>query len=289
MSEFLVAILPYHEIDPVAFSLGPLLIRWYSLSYIAGLVLGWLYARWLAGLPPQQMTKAQIDDFLVWATLGVVLGGRLGYVLFYNFGTYLTDPLAVLKVWEGGMSFHGGLIGVLLATLFFTRKHGLPFLALADILACVTPIGLFFGRLANFVNGELFGRPSDVPWAMVFPAGGPEARHPSQLYEAGLEGLVLFVLLYIFVRSGGLGTLGRLGGLFLLGYGLSRFIVEFFREPDAHIGFLFGVSTMGQLLSIPMILFGLYLMVRPSRDSAEDRTQIGHGGKRSGKKSRRRS
>jgi phosphatidylglycerol:prolipoprotein diacylglycerol transferase len=277
MTEFLVAILPYHEIDPVAFSLGPLLIRWYSLSYIAGLVLGWLYARWLAGLPPQRMTKAQIDDFLVWATLGVVLGGRLGYVLFYNFGTYLTDPLAVLKVWEGGMSFHGGLVGVLLATLLFTRKHGLPFLALADILACVTPIGLFFGRLANFVNGELFGRPSDVAWAMVFPAGGPEARHPSQLYEAGLEGL----------RRGALRALGRLGGLFLLGYGLSRFIVEFFREPDAHIGFLFGITTMGQLLSIPMILFGIYLMVRPSQEKAEDRAQIGHAKKHPGKKSRR--
>lgn len=285
MSEILVAVLPYHEIDPVAFSLGPLAIRWYSLSYIVGLILGWLYARWLADLPPQRMTRTQIDDFLVWATLGVVLGGRLGYVLFYNFGTYMSDPLTVLKVWEGGMSFHGGLIGVLLATLFFTRKHGLPFLALADILACVTPIGLFFGRLANFVNGELFGRPSDVAWAMVFPAGGPEARHPSQLYEAGLEGLVLFILLYVFVRRGALEALGRLGGIFLFGYGLSRFVVEFFREPDAHIGFLFGASTMGQLLSVPMILFGLSLIVR----SAKNPKQASHARKHPGKRSQGRS
>lgn len=280
MSEVLFATLPYHDIDPVAISLGPLAIRWYSLSYIAGLVLGWLYARWLVRLPPQRMTLAQIDDFLVWATLGVVLGGRLGYVLFYNFETYLATPLAILRVWEGGMSFHGGLIGVILAAYLFTRKHGLPFLLLADILACVTPIGLFFGRLANFVNGELYGRPSDASWAMVFPTGGPEARHPSQLYEAGLEGLLLFFVLFAFARARALQRLGWIGGLFLLGYGLSRFVVEFFREPDAHIGFLFGAATMGQLLSLPMIVVGVILMVRAKPERRPDTA----GGKANGKK-----
>ncbi len=247
----------FPALDSVAVRIGPLAIRWYALSYIAGLVIGWLYCRWLTRRPPQTLTTVQIDDFLLWATLGVVLGGRLGYIIFYNPIYFLQHPLQMLTVWHGGMSFHGGLIGVILAMILFTRNRGLPFFALADIVACATPIGLFLGRLANFVNGELFGRPTDLPWGMVFPNGGPLPRHPSQLYEAFLEGIVLFAVLFALARfTAAKARLGVLSGAFLVGYGVCRIIAELFREPDPQLGFLFGGATMGQLLSVPMLILG---------------------------------
>jgi phosphatidylglycerol:prolipoprotein diacylglycerol transferase len=252
-------------IDPVAISLGPLVIRWYALAYIAGLLLGWRYCRYLAsrGGP---VTPDAFDDFLTWATLAVVVGGRLGYVLFYKPDHFLFHPLEIFEVWQGGMSYHGGMIGVLLAIYFYARHHKIPALALGDLVAAATPIGLFFGRLANFINGELYGRPSDVPWAMAFPAGGPEPRHPSQLYEAALEGLVLFVLLAWLAQKPELRARhGLIGGVFLAGYGVARIIGEIFREPDTFIGFLPFGTTWGQWLSLPMVVAGVVLVLRAKR------------------------
>ncbi len=260
--------LKYPEIDPVALAVGPLQIRWYALAYLAGFLLGWVYALRLAGLKNREdnvpLGKNDIDDFLSWAVLGVILGGRIGYILFYQLGSYWENPAEILRVWHGGMSFHGGAAGVILAMLLFAWKRRLPVLDLADIVCCCVPIGLFFGRIANFINGELFGRPGSVPWTFVFPQGGPEPRHPSQLYEAGLEGLILGLLLFglahvKFFRE----KPGVLSGVFLTGYAVSRIIVEFFREPDPQLGFILGVATMGQLLCAPMILGGLYLLARP--------------------------
>jgi len=258
--------LTFPSIDPVAIEIGPFAIRWYALAYIAGILFGWRYVIHLTRRPPQVMDRAAIDDFVVWATLGIILGGRLGYVLFYKPGYYIANPLEVLFLWRGGMSFHGGLVGVILAIWLFARRHRIPFLTVGDVVAAATPIGLFFGRLANFINGELFGRPSDVPWAMVFPHGGPEPRHPSQLYEAALEGLVLFaVLAWLAHRTEMRRHPGALGGAFLAGYALARIISECFREPDAHLGFILGGVTMGQILSLPMLLIGAYLIVRSRR------------------------
>lgn len=258
--------LTFPSIDPVLVSIGPFAIRWYALAYIVGLLLGWRYCLHLCGLPPRLVTRNQLDDFLLWATLGVILGGRLGYVLFYQLDEYLKEPLQIVYVWRGGMSFHGGLVGVILAMLLFARRRGIPFFALADIIACATPIGLLLGRIANFVNGELYGRASDAPWAMVFPDpnSGGVPRHPSQLYEAALEGLLLFLVLYLLARfTRSLEHVGRLSGIFLIGYGLSRIVVEFFREPDAQLGYLLGgTTTMGQILSVPMIAYGLFLVLR---------------------------
>jgi phosphatidylglycerol---prolipoprotein diacylglyceryl transferase len=255
--------IPYPIIDPVIVSFGPFAIRWYALAYIAGLVIGWRYCLALAQRPPQVARPQDIDDFLVWATLGVVLGGRIGYVLFYNFDRYLADPIEALKLWHGGMSFHGGMLGVCLAIVLFCRQRKIPLLAFGDIIACAVPIGLFFGRIANFINAELWGRPTDVPWAMVFPTD-PEhlPRHPSQLYEAALEGVVLFLVLWLLQRAGARQRPGLLGGAFLAGYGLSRITVEFFRQPDPQLGYLFFGITMGQLLSLPLVLVGLWLMLR---------------------------
>ncbi len=256
-------VIPYPAIDPVLFELGPIVVRWYALAYIAGLLLGMFQMRALAKRPPERIGERDVDDFLIWATLGVVLGGRLGYVLFYRPEYYFAEPLAILQVWQGGMSFHGGLLGVVAATVLFARRRGIPILVYGDLLACVAPIGLFFGRLANFINGELFGRASDVPWAMVFPRGGPLARHPSQLYEAALEGLVLFIVLALLHRSEPIRRrTGFLTGVFLAGYGLARAFSELFREPDSYLGFLAGGLTMGQLLSFPLIAVGLYLIHR---------------------------
>ena len=255
--------IPFPAIDPVLIEIGPLAVRWYALAYIAGILLGWLYAGRLVADArlwdgPAPLTRTDLDDFVLWATLGVVAGGRLGYVLFYNLDAYLDDPLEALKIWHGGMSFHGGLIGVALAIFLFARLRGLPVLALADVAAAATPIGLFFGRVANFINGELFGRITTVPWGMVFPNGGPEPRHPSQLYEAGLEGIALFALLWIAVhRHGTLRRPGLTFGLFLIGYAVARILSEQFRMPDPQLGFLFGGTTMGALLSVPMLLLGL--------------------------------
>jgi phosphatidylglycerol:prolipoprotein diacylglycerol transferase len=255
--------IPFPDIDPVAIQVGPLAIRWYALAYIAGIVLGWRYAHALAERPPRIVSRTQIDDFVVWATLGIVIGGRLGYVLFYKPLHFLQNPEEIVMVWRGGMSFHGGLIGVILAMFLFARRYGLPFFALTDIVATATPIGLFFGRIANFINGELWGRPTDVPWAVVFPGGGPLPRHPSQLYEAALEGAVLFLVLFALARfTNAQRRLGVLSGAFLIGYALSRIVVELFRAPDAHIGYLVGGTTMGQWLSVPMLILGLFLVLR---------------------------
>jgi phosphatidylglycerol:prolipoprotein diacylglycerol transferase len=259
----------FPAIDPVALQLGPLAIRWYALAYVAGLLIGWRYCLRLSAMSPYPFTRTQIDDFLFWAIIGVIVGGRLGYVLFYNADFYLEHPLEIFAVWRGGMSFHGGFIGMLVAITLFSHQQKMPFVALADVIAPAVPIGLFFGRIANFINGELFGRASDMPWAMVFPSGGPEPRHPSQLYEAGLEGIVLFLVLWFLVfRVRALNRPGYLTGAFLAGYGIARVIAEVFRQPDAQIGFLTGGITLGQVLSAPLIIAGLWLLARVLRPKA---------------------
>jgi phosphatidylglycerol:prolipoprotein diacylglycerol transferase len=259
-------VIAFPMIDPVAIEIGPIAIRWYALAYIAGIVLAWRLVRAHAAMPSPVATPTQVDDFVTWATLGVILGGRLGYVLFYRPGYYITAPHEALFVWQGGMAFHGGMLGVIVAALWFCRRQGLDPLAFGDRVAPAVPVGLFFGRIANFINGELWGRTSDVPWAMVFPTGGDVARHPSQLYQAALEGVALFVLLQVLLRKDALRTRrGFLTGAFLAGYGIARSLGELFREPDAHLGYLLGPITMGMLLSLPMIAAGLWLMARRSR------------------------
>jgi phosphatidylglycerol---prolipoprotein diacylglyceryl transferase len=253
--------IPFPAIDPVAVSLGPFAIRWYALAYIVALVLGWRYCLLLSGRPPALVRRADVDDFLVWATLGVVLGGRLGYVLFYKPGYYLQQPLEALYLWHGGMSFHGGAIGVTLAIYLYARIRGIPWLAFADIICEAIPIGLFFGRIANFINGELYGRVSDVPWAMVFPGAGPLPRHPSQLYEAACEGVLLSALLLVAERGGARRYPGMVSGMFLAGYAVARMSGELFREPDMHLGYLIFGTTMGQLLSLPLLIAGIALIV----------------------------
>jgi phosphatidylglycerol:prolipoprotein diacylglycerol transferase len=258
--------LAFPAIDPIAVQIGPLAIRWYALAYIAGILLGWRYAIHLIKRPPSFMKREQLDDFLVWTTLGIILGGRLGYVLFYKPGYYLYHPQEILYLWHGGMSFHGGMLGVVLAIVLFAWRRKVDILALGDVVCCATPIGLFFGRIANFINGELWGRVSDVAWAMTFPHAGPVPRHPSQLYEAALEGLVLFAVLSMLARRAEIRSqAGRLSGIFLVGYGVARIVAELFREPDAHLGYLLGGVTMGQLLSLPMIAAGLWLISLSAR------------------------
>ncbi|MFT0859473.1 prolipoprotein diacylglyceryl transferase [Ancylobacter sp. G4_0304] len=260
--------LPFPAIDPVLIELGPFAIRWYALAYVAGLLIGWWLAKKLCASPALWGGKAPIapeefDDAIVWVALGVILGGRIGYVLFYNLAYYIENPLQALTVWHGGMSFHGGFLGSILAMALFCRRRGLPLLSMLDIAAAVVPIGLFLGRLANFINGELWGRVTDVPWAFVFPHGGPLPRHPSQLYEAGLEGLLIFTVLMLVIRRGGLARPGLVAGLFVLMYGFARIIVEFVREPDPQLGYLAGgFVTMGMVLSLPMLAVGLTLILR---------------------------
>jgi len=254
--------LMFPPLDPVLVSIGPLTIRWYAVAYLAGFIFGWWQCMRLARQNPSGPSPKDYDDFLTWAVIGTVLGGRLGYILFYQPDHYLSRPLEALKVWEGGMSFHGGMMGVILAALWFVRKRKIPFFAFSDLLACVVPIGLFFGRLANFVNGELFGRVTDVPWGMIFPRGGDLPRHPSQFYEAGLEGFVLFVILFLLARIPAIRQrYGVLSGTFLALYGSFRFCAEFFREPDPQLGFLYAGATMGQILCLPMVLIGLSFVV----------------------------
>jgi len=259
----MLPVIAFPMIDPVLVEIGPFAIRWYALAYIAGILLGWRLARVLVQRPPAVATTEQVDDFVTWVTLGIILGGRLGYVLFYRPGYYVTAPWEALYVWQGGMSFHGGALGVIIAIFLFARRNGLDVLAFGDRVACVVPIGIFFGRCANFINGELWGRVTDVPWAMVFPTGGPEPRHPSQLYQAFLEGVCLFALLMLLARSERIRARpGILCGTFLAGYGVARIIGEVFRQPDAHLGFLLAGATMGQMLSVPMILVGGWLILR---------------------------
>ena len=248
-------------LDPIALDLGFFQLRWYSLAYLAGIIVGWWYLLKLIDRPGAPLARRHADDMVFYATLGILLGGRLGYVLFYRPEFYLENPAEIVQLWDGGMSFHGGVIGVSLGILWMARKHGLSWLRIHDYVACCVPFGLFFGRLANFVNGELWGRAADVPWAIIFPTGGEVARHPSQLYEALLEGPILFAILwFLFWKTDARYQPGKLVGTFILGYGLARFAVEFVRQPDAGLENLSWGLSMGQTLSTPMILGGLYLI-----------------------------
>ena len=255
----LPAAIPYPDIDPVLVSLGPIQLRWYGLMYLIGLTAAYFLIQHKVARKGLAIRKDQIYDMVVYAAFGVFLGGRIGYTFFYNFSYYSQNPLKLLAVWEGGMSFHGGLLGTIIALIWFSRRQGIPAYTIADLAACVTPIGLGFGRIGNFINGELFGRSTDVDWCMVFPAGGPVCRHPSQLYEATLEGVVLFTTLWWIDRHP--TPPGTVFWSFITGYGISRLIVELFREPDQHLGFILGPITMGQLLSLPMVLVGAVMLL----------------------------
>lgn len=253
--------LTFPNIDPVAIAIGPVQIRWYALAYLAGILLGWAYAIYMAkkdeaaGARPN---RADIDDFIPFLVLGIILGGRLGYVLFYQPAYYLSHPAEILQLWHGGMSFHGGASGVIIAAIAFAWARKIPVLRLGDLAAVCCTIGLFFGRVANFINGELYGRVTDVSWGMVFPGGGEEPRHPSQLYEAALEGVLLCIILSVLMHNKWVrARAGLTTGVFLIGYGASRMFVELFREPDAYLGFLAGGLTMGQILCLPMIVAGM--------------------------------
>jgi phosphatidylglycerol:prolipoprotein diacylglycerol transferase len=265
----MISVLVFPRIDPVAVALGPIAIRWYALAYIVSLILGWRLARYLVRRTPLVATAEQVDDFLTWATLGVVLGGRLGYVLFYQPALYFAHPAMILQVWNGGMSFHGGLLGVIIAIAAFCWKNQIPLLGFADRIAVCAPIGLGLGRVANFINGELWGRvvpgctPAHcwLPFAMIYPQAGLEPRYPSELIEAVLEGVILLTVMLVLVRSEGLrARLGFLCGVFLAGYAVCRIIAECFRQPDAFLGYIAGVLTMGQILSLPMLLIGIGLI-----------------------------
>ena len=268
----------FPAIDPVAISIGPFAIRWYALAYIGGIVLGWIYARVLIKSEklwggPAPIASVQLDDFILWVTLGIIIGGRTGYVLFYNPGFFIQNPVAIFKLWEGGMSFHGGFLGCVAAVMLFALKNDIPILSLGDITTAVAPMGIFFGRLANFIKGELWGREADasVPWRMIFPDDPLQLfRHPSQLYEAALEGVLLFAIMAIMVRMGALRRPGLILGSFIAIYALARITSEFFREPDPQLGFLWGGLTMGMLLSVPMIIAGAILIVMAWRRKAPD-------------------
>lgn len=248
----------FSQIDPVAFSLGPLSVRWYGLMYL----FGFAFAMWLAGrradAPNSGWTRNEVSDLLFYGFLGVILGGRIGYVLFYNFDLFLADPTYLFKIWTGGMSFHGGLIGVITAMIWFAHKTQRHFFTVADFVAPLIPFGLGVGRIGNFMNGELWGRVTDVPWAIIFPEAGPEPRHPSQLYQFALEGVVLFIILNLFWRKH--PPRGAISGMFLLFYGLFRFLVEFVRQPDSQLGLYFNEISMGQILSTPMIVAGALMV-----------------------------
>jgi phosphatidylglycerol---prolipoprotein diacylglyceryl transferase len=276
----LVIVLPVF--NSIAIAIGPIAIRWYALAYIGGIVLGWIYARSLVkndglwgGVAP--ITLPQLDDFILWVTLGIILGGRTGYVLFYNFPFFIEHPLEIVELWKGGMSFHGGFLGCVAAVILFCRAHDIPILSLGDITTAVGPIGLFLGRIANFINGELWGRQADptLPWAMVFPNDALQLpRHPSQLYEAGLEGIVLFTILAVMIRMGALKRPGLILGSFIMLYGMARIAGEHFREPDPQLGFLWGGLTMGMLLSVPMLVAGAILIVLAWRRKAPKPLQV---------------
>jgi phosphatidylglycerol---prolipoprotein diacylglyceryl transferase len=266
--------IPFPDFDPVALQLGPIAIRWYALAYIAGLFGGLLYAKRLAADEAlwggrQRPTGLDLDDLLLWATLGVIVGGRLAYVVFYQPGYYVAKPFEALAIWSGGMSFHGGLAGAAFAMFLFARSRKLPFLAVADVVATVAPLGLLLGRIANFINSELWGRVTTMPFGVIFPNGGPLPRHPSQLYEAATEGLLLLIILWLAARGGAYRRPGLVTGLFGAGYALARIGCEFFREPDPQLGFLIGgFATMGMLLSLPMLALGLWLVARARASAA---------------------
>jgi phosphatidylglycerol:prolipoprotein diacylglycerol transferase len=267
--------IPFPVIDPVLVEIGPVAIRWYALAYIFGLVGGWLVARDIARRdamwgPVPRPSPDSLDDLLVYVAFGVILGGRLGYVLFYNLDFFVDNPGQVIAVWQGGMSFHGGLAGAAFGIWLFARRNKVSALTVADICALVAPIGIFLGRIANFIKPELWGRTTDVAWGVIFPGAGPLPRHPSQLYEAVLEGAVLFVVLLMLARAGGLRSPGLVTGVFAVGYGLARIVCEFFREPDPQLGFLFGGATMGMVLSVPLIAGGLALIARARRRGAAE-------------------
>jgi phosphatidylglycerol:prolipoprotein diacylglycerol transferase len=271
----------FPAIDPVAISIGPLAIRWYALAYISGIVIGWIYARALIRSEklwggPAPVAPLQLDDFILWVTIGIIVGGRTGYVLFYNPAVFIQNPAAILKLWEGGMSFHGGFLGCVAAVMLFALKNKISILSLGDITTAVAPIGIFLGRLANFIKGELWGREADasVPWRMIFPDDALQLfRHPSQLYEAALEGILLFAVLAVMVRMGALKRPGLILGSFIAIYGLARITGEFFREPDPQLGFLWGGLTMGMLLSVPMVIVGGILIMMAWRRKAPEHVQ----------------
>jgi phosphatidylglycerol:prolipoprotein diacylglycerol transferase len=271
----------FPAIDPVAISIGPLAIRWYALAYICGIVIGWIYARALIRSEklwggPAPIAPLQLDDFILWVTIGIIVGGRTGYVLFYNPAVFIQHPAAILKLWEGGMSFHGGFLGCVAAVMLFALKNNISILSLGDITTAVAPIGILLGRLANFIKGELWGREADasVPWRMIFPDDPSHLfRHPSQLYEAALEGLLLFAILAVMVRMGALKRPGLILGSFIAIYGLARITGEFFREPDPQLGFLWGGLTMGMLLSVPMIIVGAILIMMAWRRETPEHIQ----------------
>jgi phosphatidylglycerol:prolipoprotein diacylglycerol transferase len=262
----------FPNINPVALSLGSLEIRWYGIAYVVGILLGWAYSKSLVRRFSSSIQPKDLDDFIVWATVGIVVGGRLGYALFYNPWEYLSHPLKLLYLWQPGMSFHGGFLGIIIVVIWFCHRRKLPLLIFSDIIASVSPIGLFFGRIANFINSELYGRVTDVSWAVIFPNGGPYPRHPSQLYEAILEGIGLFLLMawveYFTKRRQ--TNPGIMCAVFLLGYAIARMIVEVFRQPDSHIGYFMGGTTLGQLLSVPILIGGfifLYISTAHQRHS----------------------
>jgi phosphatidylglycerol---prolipoprotein diacylglyceryl transferase len=265
----------FPAIDPVALQIGPFAIRWYALAYIAGLFGGLWYAKSLAAKDAhwgaiRRATANDLDDLLLWATLGVILGGRLAYAIFYQPGYFMEKPAEILSIWSGGMSFHGGLAGATLAIYIIAKRKGLPILSMFDLIATVAPLGLMLGRVANFINAELWGRTTDVSWGVIFPYAGPIARHPSQLYEAATEGLLLLILLAVYVRRSGYHRPGFVTGIFAAGYALSRIFCEFFREPDPQLGFLLGGwATMGMLLSLPMLAIGIWLMIKAKKPLAE--------------------
>lgn len=250
-----------HNLSPTAFSVGQISVNWYGLMYLIGFALGWMLGRWRASRPDSGWTKVDVDDLLTTVMLGVIIGGRLGYVLFYDLAAYLADPLEIFKIWHGGMSFHGGLLGALAAFWYFAHTRKRSFWQVSDFVAPLVPEAIMWGRIGNFINGELWGKPSDLPWAMIFPGGGEIGRHPTQLYEALFEGLLLFIAIWIY--SSRKRKPGQVSGFFAVGYALARILVEFVRVPDAHLGYLaFGWVTMGQTLCIPLLLFGLWLMLR---------------------------
>jgi phosphatidylglycerol:prolipoprotein diacylglycerol transferase len=272
-----LATMPFPNIDPIAISIGPIDIRWYGLGYVVSILLGWWYARKIASTPrlwandTPAMTITDLDDFLLWAAVGIVVGGRIGFILFYDLPLYLANPSLIFEIWKGGMSFHGGIAGTTIAMILFARKRGISVWSLFDVVATVCVTGLFLVRLANFINGELYGGLSDLPWAVVFPGQEPFARHPSQLYEAGLEGLLTGVVLAIMVfKFAALERPGLVAGTFVSLYAVSRIAVEFVRLPDAQVGYLFGGwLTMGMVLSLPMLLLGLWAIWRASRLATE--------------------